>query len=161
MSDTSTDSGNPAAEENDRTFVLKKVYLKDLSYEEPSSPEGLLVEEKKPTIVLNVRLGSGPVSNGLTEVGLRIMLKALSGDMVCFILEFDQAGLFSIHGYSDEEREKLIRSNCPAAIYPFARETIWSVIGKGGFKAIMLQAINFDALMEEVLAEGARFVRYE
>ena len=158
MSDTSTSGGDSATDNDSRVFLLKKVYLKDLSYEEPSSPEALLSGKSIPTIGLRLEIGSSEMTNGFTEVVLRINLKAIADNRPCFILECDHAGMFSIEGYSDEERRVMIGSKCPASIFPFARETIWSVLGKGGFNAMMLQPIDFESLMQQILAEDVRFI---
>ena len=57
-----------------------------------------------------------------------------------------QAGLFEIVGYEGEELSAIIGSFCPNILFPYARETIASLIQKGGFPEFVLQPINFDAL---------------
>ncbi|MBT8077688.1 MAG: protein-export chaperone SecB, partial [Gammaproteobacteria bacterium] len=51
-----------------------------------------------------------------------------------------------IAGYGKEELEPIIGSFCPSILYPYARETIASIVAKGGFPEFILQPINFDAL---------------
>ena len=56
------------------------------------------------------------------------------------------AGLFEIAGYEDEEFKAIIGSFCPNILFPYARESIASIVQKGGFPEFVLQPINFDAL---------------
>ena len=69
------------------------------------------------------------------------------------MVEIDQAGIFLIKGYGDKERQALIGTYCPSALFPYLREAISGVIGKGGFPAILLQPINFDALFAQAMQE--------
>jgi preprotein translocase subunit SecB len=61
-------------------------------------------------------------------------------------VELAQAGLFEIAGYEGDELGAIIGSFCPNILFPYARETIASLIQKGGFPEFVLQPINFDAL---------------
>jgi preprotein translocase subunit SecB len=40
-------------------------------------------------------------------------------------------------------------SFCPQQLYPFAREVVAELSGKGGFPALQLQPVNFDAVAAE------------
>jgi preprotein translocase subunit SecB len=62
------------------------------------------------------------------------------------LLELQQAGLFEVSGYDGEEFDAIIGSFCPNILFPYARETVASLIQKGGFPEFVLQPINFDAL---------------
>jgi preprotein translocase subunit SecB len=63
-----------------------------------------------------------------------------------FLAEIDQAGLFRMEGYSSEQINTLLGTQCPATLFPYARESIASLVGKGGFPPLILQPISFDAL---------------
>ena len=71
------------------------------------------------------------------------------------LIEIAQAGIFSIEGYNAEEQGVLIGTFCPNTLYPFAREAIADVIGRGGFPQFLLQPINFDGLYAQALRERA------
>jgi preprotein translocase subunit SecB len=64
-----------------------------------------------------------------------------------------QAGLFEIGGYSQEEMGALIGSFCPNVLFPFAREAIANTVQRGGFPEFVLQPINFDALYQQTLQQ--------
>jgi preprotein translocase subunit SecB len=77
---------------------------------------------------------------------LTVTVEAKTDDKSLFLVELQQAGLFEIVGYEGEELSAIIGSFCPNILFPYARETIASLIQKGGFPEFVLQPINFDAL---------------
>ncbi|MFW5825867.1 MAG: protein-export chaperone SecB, partial [Marinobacter sp.] len=40
---------------------------------------------------------------------------------------------------------------CPNLLFPYARETIDSVVNKGSFPALMLAPVNFDAIFAQAV----------
>ena len=50
---------------------------------------------------------------------------------------------------------QLVSATCPGTLFPYAREAISATIGRGGFPAILLQPINFDALFANASANAA------
>jgi preprotein translocase subunit SecB len=79
-------------------------------------------------------------------VVLTITVDAKENDSTIFLVELHQAGLFEISGYGTDEFGAIIGSFCPNILFPYARETLASLIQKGGFPEFVLQPINFDAL---------------
>ena len=47
----------------------------------------------------------------------------------------------------------LFGSFCPNILFPYARESISTIIQKGGFPEFVLQPINFDALYMQTLQQ--------
>jgi preprotein translocase subunit SecB len=95
---------------------------------------------------LNLRSGHTEIDPGVHEVVLTITVDAKEDDKTVFLVELQQAGLFELTGYEDNERSAITGSYCPSILFPYAREAIASVIQKGGFPEFVLQPINFDAL---------------
>ncbi len=65
-----------------------------------------------------------------------------------------QAGLFHIDGYTDDELKAIVGSFCPNILFPYSRESIAGIISKGGFPEFILQPINFDALYAQGMAQA-------
>jgi len=129
-----------------RQFAMQKIFLKDLSFESPNSPavfEGAV----QPNIDFAIRSNAVKISDDLYEVVLHVTLTAQQDSGTIFLIELDQAAIFTIRGYDDGELQNLLSGACPAAIFPFARETIWTVVGKGGFPTLLIQPGDLDALM--------------
>jgi len=139
-------------------FALQKIYIKDLSFEAPNTPDVFIDGDKnltEPQIQLNLKNSHANLAEDNIEVVLHASLHATIKDRTLFMVEIDQAGIFLIKGYGDEERKTLIGTYCPSTLFPYMREAISSVIGKGGFPAMLLQPINFDALFAQAMQEQA------
>jgi preprotein translocase subunit SecB len=130
----------------ERRLSIGKIYLKDFSFESPQSPSVFQQTDWKPTTDLNLRSSHTAVSDEHHEIVLTVTIEAKAEDKTLFLVELQQAGLFEIVGYEGEELGAIIGSFCPNILFPYARETIGSLIQKGGFPEFVLQPINFDAL---------------
>ena len=130
----------------DKQLAISKIYLKDFSFESPQTPLVFKSGEWKPQTNLNLRSTHTPVEDGIHEVVLTITVEAKEEDKTMFLVELQQAGLFDILGYDEDELAAIVGGFCPSILYPYAREAIAAVIQKGGFPEFVLQPINFDAL---------------
>jgi preprotein translocase subunit SecB len=137
-----------------RQLVLQKIYIKDLSFESPKSPE-IFRTNVTPQTQLNLRTSNRDLGDGNVEVTLTLTIESKDKDATIFLIEIAQAGVFMIEGYSAQERTMLLGSFCPGTLYPFAREAISDVVAKGGFPQLLLQPINFDALYAQASKSAA------
>jgi preprotein translocase subunit SecB len=138
--------GPAAAEPAQRTFALQQLYLKDLSFEAPNSPQVFAQGGIEPETELNIRNAHQVLDAERYEVVLHIRIHAQQTNNTIFLIELEQAGVFQIAGYTPEQITTLLGTQCPATLFPFVRETISSLVGKGGFPPLMLQPINFEGL---------------
>lgn len=139
-----------AEQENTQKQVsLQKLYLKDLSFESPNSPQVFSSKDWNPKTNLNLRSSHTPGGDDLHEVVLTITVDTKQEDRTVFLVEVQQAGLFHIRGYEPEQLEAIVGSFCPNTLFPFAREVVASIVSRGGFPEFLLQPINFDALYAE------------
>jgi preprotein translocase subunit SecB len=130
----------------EKRLAITKIYLKDSSFESPQSPDIFRQGEWKPQTNLNLRSAHNAVDGDHHEIVLTITIEAKEEDKTLFLIELQQAGLFEIAGYEGEEMQAIVGSFCPNILFPYARESIASLIQKGGFPEFVLQPINFDAL---------------
>ncbi len=139
----------------DKRLSIIKIYLKDFSFESPHSPDVFQVKEWNPNTNLNLRSAHKQVDEKIHEVVLTITVEAKEpeGEKTLFLLEIQQAGLFELVGYSKEEMGALVGSFSPNVLFPYARESIASIVQKGGFPEFVLQPINFDALYLQSLQQ--------
>ncbi|TDJ45829.1 MAG: protein-export chaperone SecB [Gammaproteobacteria bacterium] len=151
---TNTNGGtNPA---NEPYFMLQKLYLKDLSFEAPNSPELFTNQTVEPQIQMNLKNRHQRIEADEYEVALTVSVHATIESRTLYIIEVDQAGLFTISGYDHDALMSLIGSFCPSTLFPYIRETISTIIGQGGFPRVLLQPINFDALYSRSKEDAAR-----
>jgi preprotein translocase subunit SecB len=134
--------------EDSKRISISKIYLKDFSFESPKAPDVFRSKEWRPQTDLNLRSSHSAVEgeDGLHEVVLTITVDAKDGDDTLFLVEIQQAGLFLVGGYEDEEFNAIVGSFCPNILFPYAREAVSSVVQSGGFPEFVLQPINFDSL---------------
>ncbi|MEJ2297382.1 MAG: protein-export chaperone SecB [Woeseiaceae bacterium] len=131
----------------EKQLAISKIYIKDVSFESPQSPGIFKQGDWKPETSLNLRSAHNAIENSNAhEVVLTITVEAKEGDKSLFLVELQQAGIFEISGYDGDELGAILGSFCPNILFPYARETIASIIQKGGFPEFVLQPINFDAL---------------
>ncbi len=132
--------------EAEKILAIAKIYVKDLSFESPRSPTIFGQGDWSPKTNLNLRSSHNAVNETLHEVVLTITIDAKEEENTIFLVELQQAGLFELKGYTEEELAPIIGSYCPNLLFPYARESIASLVQKGGFPEFVLQPINFDAL---------------
>jgi len=145
------------ATNGDKRLSIIKIYVKDFSFESPQSPNVFRADEWAPQTNLNLRSSHTAVDDDYHEIVLTITVEAKDkeSDKTLFLVELQQAGLFEITGYTAEEFGALAGSFCPNILFPYARESIATVIQKGGFPEFVLQPINFDALYQQGLEQQA------
>ncbi|MFU8895029.1 MAG: protein-export chaperone SecB [Gammaproteobacteria bacterium] len=135
---------------NPITVALQRVYLKDSSFEAPNSP-AIFQGEWRPNVALNLGVATNELGNDTYEVVLSLSAEAKQGDKTAFLIEIQQAGVFLIQGLEPADLQRALMTFCPQQLYPFGREAIADLSGKGGFPALQLQPVNFDAIASEAV----------
>jgi preprotein translocase subunit SecB len=138
----------------ERKISIQKIYLKDFSFESPQTPQVFTGGKWDPKTNLNLRSTHSAGSGDHHEVVLTLTIETRHEDKTLFLIELQQAGLFYIAGYNEEEFSAVVGSFCPNVLFPYAREAIAAIVSKGGFPELLLQPINFDALYTQSRAEG-------
>jgi preprotein translocase subunit SecB len=140
--------------ESTKQIGIQKIYVKDFSFESPHTPDVFTKSDWSPKTNLNLRSSHTPGSDNNHEVVLTVTIEAKEDEQVFFLVELQQAGLFHIAGYSDDEFKAIVGSYCPNILFPYARESVANIVSKGGFPEFLLQPINFDALYAQGLAQA-------
>ena len=141
------------SENNAKEFGIQKVYIKDVSFETPNSPE-IFKEQWQPDINLQLNNNTKSLDDSIHEVVLTLTVTAKIGEKTAFLIEVQQAGIFNIKGYSEQEMGAMAGAYCPNILCPYARETISDLVTRGGFPQLLLAPINFDALYQQHLQQG-------
>lgn len=137
---------------NPVTVALQRVYLKDSSFEAPNSP-AIFSGEWSPTVQLNISTETNDLGGGAYEAVLSVTVDAKQGDKTAFLIEVQQAGVFVLQGLEQADLQRALIVFCPQQLYPFAREMVADLSGKGGFPALQLQPVNFDAIASQALRQ--------
>lgn len=143
------------SEQVQRVFQVQRIYIKDLSFEAPSSP-AVFLEQWAPKMNLQLNNNARRLGEGNDyEVEVGVTLTAEQEGKTVYLVEVKQAGVFTITGMGDEELEHLLGAYCPTVLFPYLREIVASTISHGSFPAFHLQPINFEALFQQAKAQRA------
>lgn len=145
-----------AAETESRTapeLNIKRIYLKDLSFETPMGLDAFS-QQTQPKIEQEMNIQVNKLDEQHHEVILLVTIVAKVEDRTAFLIEVKQAGVFEIIGVDGLQFGQTINSMCPGILFPYARETIDSVLSRGTFAALMLPPINFDAVFAKAVNDG-------
>lgn len=135
-------------------FALQRIYVKDLSFEAPNSPD-IFQQQFNPKIDFNLSCKNKFIKESFYEVVLKLTAEAKQDDKTQFLVEVEQAGIFEIHGFQGNQLEQVLASMCPSILFPYARETIDALVLKGTFPPLMLGQVNFDAIYNQSLQQKA------
>lgn len=136
-------------------FQIQRLYLKDLSLEQPNSPK-ILLEQAQPQVDINLGLGAESVTDGIYEVTVTATVTTKVNDKVLFLVEAKQAGIFEIRNLPDEQLQPIIGIACPGIIYPYLRAIVSDVCTRAGFPPVVLAEVNFQAMYEAQQAQQAQ-----
>ncbi len=143
-----TDDSTQATGGNTPNFNILRVYLKDVSFETPNSP-AIFTQEFKPEVEMQLNTSVSQLETDVYEMVLTITVTSKDGDKTGFLAEVQQAGIFSISGFAEDQRAHMIGAYCPNTLFPFARAEIANLVTKGGFPQLLLAPVNFDALFAQ------------
>lgn len=145
------------AEAQDPVFQIQRVYLKEASLEQPNSP-AILLEQEQPTVDIQLGVDAKPVAEGIFEVTVTATVTTKLGERTVFLVEARQAGIFEIRNLPQDQMGSILGIACPQIVYPYLRGNVADLIQRGGFPAVHLAEINFQAMYEQQQAEAKNAV---
>ncbi|HET7650954.1 MAG TPA: protein-export chaperone SecB [Gammaproteobacteria bacterium] len=146
MADTTTPAATETAMSNgDRQVLLQHLYVKDCSFESPRSPT-VFGSNARPDIKIDMHTNAQKLDDGSFEVVLKLTAEATVEERAVFLVEVQQAGLFTLSGFSEQEQAAILSTYCPNILFPYLREVVSDLTLKGGMMPLILQPVNFDAL---------------
>ena len=143
-----------AEQDNSPVFQIQRVYLKDLSLEQPNSP-AILLEQEQPSVDIQLGVEATPVAEGVYEVAVTTTVQTKIQDKTVFLVEAKQAGIFEIRNVPEDQMGGVIGIACPQIIYPYLRGNVADVVTRAGFPPVHLAEINFQAMYEQQQAAAA------
>ena len=136
-------------------FNIQRMYLKDMSMEQPNSPQ-ILLEQEQPAVDINIGIEQVQLADSVFEVAVTGTITAKIQDKTLFLVECKQAGIFEINGFPAEQVGPILGVNCPQMIYPYLRAQLSDLIVRGGFPPVVLNEINFPAIYAAQLEQQAQ-----
>jgi preprotein translocase subunit SecB len=131
------------------TFSIEKIYVKDLSLEIPHAPK-VFMQRETPQIDVQLHNQGGMVDEGVYEIVLTVTVTAkLAEDKTLFLVEVAQAGIFQIRNIPQADLEPILGITCPNILFPYVRETISDMVSRAGFPPVLLNPVNFELMYQQ------------
>ena len=134
-------------------FQIQRIYLKDLSLEQPNAPQILMVAAQ-PQVEVEIDIGVALLSNNIFEVEVISTVTAKVDSKVLFLVEAKQAGIFEFSNIPPQQIDPMLGIACPTILYPYLRSNIADIISRAGFQPIHLNEINFHGMYEHRLMQA-------
>lgn len=144
MADEITNGGTAAGAQ----LSLQKVYIKDVSFEVPGAPL-IFQDQGQPQIQLNLSQQIGALAENVYEVVLTVTVTCKLAEKTAYLAEVQQAGVFGLSGFDNNNRDAVLATYCPNVLFPYARQVVSDLIQNGGFPPFLMQPINFESLYAE------------
>lgn len=138
---------------NEPGFRIQRIYLKDLSLEQPNAPQIFLLPAE-PQIQVEVDVAVNRLSDELFEVSLTSTMTARVEGKVLFLVEANQAGIFEFTNIPPEQLDLMLGISCPTILYPYLRSNMADIISRAGFQPIHLNEINFHGMYEHKIMKA-------
>jgi len=136
-------------------FNVEKIYTKDISFENPNSPQVFMAANTDPKVELKFNIGNRQIDDDHWEVSLKIsvLTRNSKDDSVMFEIEVEQAAVFLLKNIPEEHLPTLLGVDCPSIIFPYTRQIVSQLTSDGGFFPLLLEPFNFAAPYQENLAQ--------
>jgi preprotein translocase subunit SecB len=134
------------APDTNPVFNIQRMYLKDLSLEQPNSPQ-ILLDQQQPNVDINLAISAETVAEGIYEVCVTATVTTKLADRTLFLIEAKQAGIFELRNLG-EQTQAILGIACPGMVYPYLRAIVSDVCTRAGFPPVTLSEVNFQAMFE-------------
>lgn len=132
---------------------IERIYVKDASFESPGSP-AVFTEQFRPQMQVDINTKVNSLGDNRHEVVLAATVTAKRDDeKTAYLIEVQQAGIFVIEGVADAHLRQVLGVICPNTLFPYLRESLDSLVVKGGFPPLQLAPVNFDALYAQAVQQ--------
>ena len=148
----SIETSNPADVAIAKTqYRIVRIYLKGASSEVPNMAS-VPRQAISPHVGVDMQTMANPAGAGMLECVLRIALHARLEGKTIFLVEVSVAGVFELDISNMEDAQRFVRKIAPSVLFPFARRDLASLSVAAGFQPVLLDHIDFDAMLEQVIA---------
>jgi preprotein translocase subunit SecB len=147
-------NGNGSGESSNEPQVsILAQYIKDLSVENPSSPQ-VYSWQVQPSLDVQFNIGVNPAAEDVHEVTLKMEVTAKSENGVHFVIDLSYGGLFGLRNLPEEALQPFLLIEAPRLLFPFARQIVAEATSNTGFPPLLLDPIDFTgAYMAQLQAQ--------
>jgi preprotein translocase subunit SecB len=136
--------------ENKVQFNIQRIYLKDLSFESPMTPDIFTNMSSSPKVGFNFE-SNKKINDDTHELTLTFNVKAEVENELMYLVELKQCGVFTISIDDEALKKRFLNVHCAEIVYPYARENISNIIQKAVFPPLFLSPIDFHTIYQNEL----------
>jgi len=148
------------ADMQEPVFQIQRVYLKEVSLEQPNSP-AILLQDEQPSVDIQLGVEAAPVAEGVYEVAVMATVHTRIGDKTVFLVEAKQAGIFEIRNVPEEQMGPVMGVVCPQIVFPYLRGNVADLVQRAGFPPVHLAEINFQSMYEQQQQQQGREIKIQ
>ena len=126
-------------------------YIKDLSFENPSAPQGF---SGAPELDFGIDVQPRAVGPDHHEVVLHMRVRANSEGRALFLLELSYGALVRASNIPEDMLAVGLMVQTPYLMFPFARRIIADVVRDGGMPPLVIEPIDFAKLYQNRVAQA-------
>lgn len=131
-------------------IVIHAQYVKDLSFENPNSPESLRGADKSPEMDVNIGMDARKMEDDklehLYEVSLNVRAEAKRDGKVMFLAELQYGMTVSLNDVPEDQHHPMLLIEIPRMAFPYARQILSDLTTQGGYPPLLLNPVDFHAL---------------
>lgn len=130
-------------------FRMQKMFIKDLSFENPNAPGIFLENNQSPKVDINLHVKNNKIDDDNWEVSLSITASFKGEeDSTIFIIEIEHTGIFLLKNIPEEHLPAVLAVDCPTMLFPFTRQIMSQLAVDGGFMPFLMDPVNFMGLFQ-------------
>jgi preprotein translocase subunit SecB len=150
------EENQPAADQQQfEGLMINAQYLRDFSFENPNAPASLGNAGKQPDINVDVNVASRQLAERSHEVVLKISATAKREDQTAFIVEVEYGAVATLGKDIPETGIQIaLLVEVPRIIFPYARKVLADGTQEGGFPPLLINPIDFRALLLQKQAQA-------
>jgi protein-export chaperone SecB len=130
-------------------------YVKDLSVENPNSPQSFSWQEQ-PQIDVQFNIGARAIEGEVHEVELKVTCSSKTGEGTAFVVDLSYCALVGMRNLDEGQSHAFLFAEAPRILFPFARRVIADAVRDAGFAPLMLEPIDFNGLYVQQLQAQAQ-----
>ncbi len=154
---TPQDDQNNAGVVPNSPVMIRRQYLKDLSFENPNSPEILKRGNERPEMDMNILMDVKKLEDEeleyFYEVTLTLQANAVREGQAMFVAEVTYGAAVEINGLDEKRHHPLLLTEVPQILFPFARLALANATQAGGFMPLQLQPVDFRTMYLQRFAD--------
>lgn len=153
MAENDNENEAAAAQPTGQQFAIQRTYVKDLSFETPMGVK-VFTQQFQPKVKMDVNTSGTKIADNTHEIVLTITITAKLEEETAYLIELQQAGIFAIGGFDDEQLKHVLGAVCPNFLFPYAREVVDNMAVRGAFPPLSLAPIDFDAIYRQSVTQA-------